>query len=246
MLTTLGAIERRLLARRAQKREVQPEPEPTPVPIGRATLIGAAQPFQRSGEADAWLAQAGEAELEADLNTLNRALQSFRVVSADPYLPPLGRHHVLVARIGYGLGEEVADGRWTQARELITPEHRQRRARVLSPQARLAALLGDREQALACEELALRARLDVDAGRWREAALQVMVALDAALAELPGDPTAAALAERIEELRGERDRVAQAAQAALEGQVPGAERQTVEFALGRIEAALRARLVARP
>lgn len=246
VVATLGAAERRLLARRGQKREVEPEPEPTPVPIGRATLIGVARPFSQENEADAWLAQADEQDLAADLATLNRALHSFRLVSADPYLPPVGRSHVLVARVGYGLGEEVADGRWTQARELIVPAHWQRRARILAPQARLAALLGDREQALVCEELALRARLDVDASRWREAALQVMVALDAALAELPGDPTATALADRIEELHGERDPVAVAAQAALEGELPEPERQTVEFALGRIEAALRARLVARP
>ena len=63
---------------------------------------------------------------------------------------------------------------------------------MLRPQERLAAILGGRDVALACEELALRARLDADAGRWREAAFQLRVALEAAIAELgpwPGRAT---------------------------------------------------------
>jgi hypothetical protein len=151
---------------------------------------------------------------------------------------------VLVARIGYGAGEEVADGLWTEARELIVPQHRQRRAKILAPQARLAALLGGRDQPLVCEELVLRARLDLDQGRDREAALQVMVALDAAIAELAGDATAPSLDERLEELREYRDPVALAGQAALGGPLEDAERDDVVRALERIEAALRARAVA--
>jgi hypothetical protein len=115
---------------------------------------------------------------------------------------------------------------------------------VLHPQARLAAVLNGREQALACEELTLRARLDVDHGRDREAALQVLVALDAALAELARDPTAPVLAQRLTELRELREGVGAAAQAALAGQLDASEREVAVFALARIEAALRARAVA--
>lgn len=211
---------------------------------GRATLVEVGSPFHSEQSAGAWLDAAGEAELEADLEILNRTLHAFRLVTADPYLGPIGRYQALVARIGYGLGEEVADGMWTRARDLVPPEHRQRRAKVLAPQARLAAVLSGRERPLVCEELALRARLDLDQGREREAALQLLVALDAAIAELPTEPTALALADRIDELRAERDRVADAAQAALEGGLPGPELETVEFVLDRIEAALRARAVA--
>jgi hypothetical protein len=71
-----------------------------------------------------------------------------------------------------------------------------------------------------------------------------MVALDAALAELPRDATAAALQDRLAELRAQRDPVAVAAQAALAGALAADEREAVEFTLGRIEAALRARAVA--
>jgi hypothetical protein len=246
VVATLGAVERRRLgSRRPRKREAEPEPAPAPVSTGRATLIGVAEPLPSLDDARAWLARAGEEELGEDLTTLNRALHAFRLVTADPHLASVSRHQALVARIGFGAGEEVADGRWTQAVELIAPAHRLRRAKVLAPQAQLAAVLGGRTQALVCEELTLRARLDLDDGREREAALQLMVALDAVIAELPLDPAAEHLDERIDELRSERDSVADAAQAALEGPLEEPERETVSFVLGRIEAALRARAVAR-
>jgi hypothetical protein len=214
------------------------------VATGRATVITVDEPFVGEREAAGWLAAAGEAELEHDLAVLNRALYAFRLVMADPYLGPIGRHQLLVARVGYGAGEEVADGLWTRAHELMIPQRRQRRTKVLAPQARLAALLGGRDRPLACEELALRARLDVDQGRDREAALQVLVALDAAIAELANDPTAPTLSERLDELREYRDPVAGAGQAALEGPLSDEDRAVAVEALERIEAALRARSVA--
>jgi hypothetical protein len=186
-----------------------------------------------------WLRDAGEERLAGDLAVLNRALHAFRLVTADPYVNAVSRRQALVARIGFGAGEEVADGRWSEARELSLPSRRrERRARRLEPQARLAALLSGRERALACQELALRARLDLDHERDREAALQVLVALDAALAELATVPAAAALAPRLDELRGRRDAVAAAAQGALAGPLAEAEREAVAFTLKRIEAAL--------
>jgi hypothetical protein len=192
-----------------------------------------------------WLAEAGEDDLDRDLAVLNRALHLFRLATADPYLGPVGRNQTLVARIGYGRGEEVAEGLWTDARTLLASARRQRRSKVLAPQARLAALLGGRERVLASEELALRARLDLDQKREREAALQVMVALDAAIAELAGEPAAPLLSGRVEELREQRDPVARAAQSALEGALGDGDRQAVEHALGRIEAALLARAAAK-
>jgi len=210
---------------------------------GRATIIDAGAPFASVEDARAWLRGAGEDEFASDLATLNRVLHAFRLVTADPHVGPVGRHQALVARIGFGVGEQVAEGLWSDAYELIRSEGWQRRVKVLQPQARLAAVLTGREPVLACEELALRARLDLDMGRDREAALQVMIALDAAIAELA---TAAAptLADRLAELRSRRDPVAVAAQAALAGPLSEADRETVESTLGRIEAALRARAVA--
>jgi len=215
------------------------------VTTGRATVVDVGRPFTEEQDAAEWLADAGEDELQDDLLVLNRALHSFRLASADPYLHPVARHQALVARIGYGLGEEVAEGLWTEARTLIAPARRQRRTRVLAPQARLAGMLGGHERVLASEELALRARLDLDHGRDREAALQVLVALDAAIAELGGDPAALALTERLDELREQRDPVAAAAQTALEGPLTDDDWNTIAFVLERIEAALRARAAAR-
>jgi hypothetical protein len=243
VLATLGAPERRRFASKRQH-QAQPEPEPVPVTTGRATVIDVSKPLPDAARARSWLSQAGENELDADLAVLNRALHAFRLVTADPYLHPVRRQQALVARIGWGAGEQVADGLWSDARELAVLSGRERRSKVLQPQARLAAVMNGRERPLACEELTLRARLDLDHGREREAALQLLVALDAALAELPADPVAALLAERIDELRAQRDAVTAAAQAALAGGLSEAQRETVAFTLGRVEAALRARAVA--
>jgi len=243
VFATLGAVQRGRLAGRRRAREAEPEPPPTEVVTGRATVIDVGEPMDEP-RARRWLSDAGEDELAAGLVVLNRALHAFRVVTADPYLQPVGRAQAIAARVGFGAGEEVADGLWSAARELALGASRRRRSRNLAPQARLAAVLGAREPALACEELALRARLDLDQGRPREAALQLLVALDAALAELAADAHARDLAQRIGELRAQREPVAVAAQAALSGPLGEADAQAVAFALARVEAALRARAAA--
>jgi hypothetical protein len=246
VIATLGAAEHRArrFGRRTKQADAPPEPEPARVSTGRATVIDVAERLVDESQAAAWLKRAGEEGLAEDLAVLNRALHAFRLATADPYLNSVERRQALVARIGYGLGEEVAEGLWTDARELVVLGRRQRRSRILHPQARLAALLSGRERPLASEELALRARLDLEHDRRREAALQLLVALDAAIAELAADEHAEELAERIDELREQRDPVAHAAQSALEGPLDDAQSETVTLALGRVEAALRARLAA--
>ena len=87
----------------------------------------------------------------------------------------------------------------------------------------------------------LRARGDLLHGRPREAALQLGVALDAALAELAAWREVGDLAARLDELEGLREPVALMSRAALEGPV---EPSDLEAPLGRLEAALRARLAA--
>jgi hypothetical protein len=244
VVATLGAPERRRLAAR-RRRDAEPSPPPTPVATTRVTIIDAGHPLADEAAARAWLAGAGEDELRAGLAVLNRILHAFRLATADPYVPPAGRRQALVARVGFGAGEQVAEGVWTAARELVADRGgRRMRRRVLEPQSRLAAVLGGREAPLACEELTLRARLDLDHGRPREAALQLLVALDAALAELGGGPQAAELADRLDELRGRREAVAAAAQAALGGPLSDDQLAAVAFTVGLIEAALRARAAA--
>ena len=80
-------------------------------------------------------------------------------------------------RAGWGDGEQVADGRWRRRASSVRPggagRPRRDRSAVLRPQERLAVLLGGRGLALVGEELALRARLDIDHGRERHAALEL-------------------------------------------------------------------------
>jgi hypothetical protein len=241
VISTLGAPERRRLQRR--KRKAEPEPEPVPVSTTRATVVEVGSPFATDREAVAWLGDAGDADLDAGLFVLNRALHVFRLVTADPYVNPVGRHGALVARLGYGAGEQVSEGQWTDAVELSTDAGRQNRAKVLTPQAHLAAVLNGREQRMACEELILRARLDFDSRRDREAALQMLIAVDAVIAEISVDPTGPRLQQRLDEISSLRDAVAEAGQQALAGPLEPDARAVVEAALRRTEAILRARAV---
>ncbi len=127
-----------------------------------------------------------------------RCCARHRVATRDPYGHEIGREATLVARVGYGTGDGLAEGRWEEAVEVPYPERRRRRAEALRPQERLAAVLAGREPIDVCETLLLRARADLDQGRPREAALQLRAGLDALLAELPGK------APRADQARGPR------------------------------------------
>jgi hypothetical protein len=200
-----------------------------------------AEPLGELDAADAWLARAASEDDVVDeaLAVLNRAVAGHRLAAFDPWVADATTRRALVCRVGYGTGEQVAEGDWESARELPPP--RASRS-MFSPGERVAAILGGRDVALACEELALRARGDLEHGRLREAALQLSVALDAALAEL--EVWREQLAPRLEELESLRPGVADAARAALQGGVEPEALAQVETALSRVEAALRARTAA--
>lgn len=238
VLRTLGAPQRRLLGRR-RTRAAAPEPPPAPVLTARATLV-AARPLEGRGER--WLAGA-DLEVEADraVGVLNAVLHAHRIAAADPSVRPVTRAQALVVRVGVGAGEQVADGRWARAVEVPPARARGRRESVLRPQERLAAILGARDVALACEDLALRAREDADAGRWREAAFQLRVALEAAIAELQPWSGQGDLEARIAALREQRQAVGRIANAALEGGLDDEQIARADAVLGQVEAALRAR-----
>jgi hypothetical protein len=242
VLSTLGAPQRLRIRGRRPRRAA---PDPAPVPVARATVVGVT-PFADRVAADAWLRQASdrstaEARIAEAVVVLNRVLHLHRVATADSHVREVDADLALVVRLGYGEGEQVAAGHWLQAIEPPMPATRRRREAALRPQERLAALLGARDAALACEELAMRARQDVDAGRRREAALQLEVALVAAIAELEPWAPRGDLAERLDELRILRPSVQDAARAALQGGVDDDEDAAVRHALARLEAALRAR-----
>jgi hypothetical protein len=221
--------------------------EPAPVTTSRVTVI---DPVSLSAEhqARAWLAELDrEHEVLAAVGVVNRVVHSHRIASADPYVHEVSPEQALVIRAGWGEGEQVAGGRWLHARELSwqprgrrAARSRRSRAAVLRPQERLAALLGARAGALLCEELTLRARLDLDQQRLRLAALELDAALTTAVAELRGEERPD-LAIRVAELEQLHAGVSEQARAAASDDEREPDAETLAHALGRLEAALRAR-----
>jgi hypothetical protein len=203
-------------------------------------------------QAKSWLADIDpERDVRADVATLNRVLHLHRIASADPYLHEVSASQALTIRAGWGEGEQVASGRWLHAREIhlkrergasgtARVQGRRSRSAALRPQERLAALLGARTFSLLCEELTLRARLDLDEGRIRHAAVELDRALAAAVAEMRAERRHD-LAVRVAELEQLSGPVAAQAKLALTGSGADLDGEVIAHALGRLEAALRAR-----
>lgn len=235
-------------ARRRGRDEAPADPPLAEVGITRATVVDA--DVVTEDEAGAWLkATSGEAGIRVAIDALeylNTALRMHRAAAANPYVREVEIEDALVTRVGYGVGDFVADGHWESAKLLDPPKargsRRERRQAALRPQERLAALLTGREALLACEELALRGRLDLEQGRTREAALQTHLALEAAVVELQAFRELRDLGDRLTELDGLRDELAAAANSALQGGLDDATAERVAHGLGRVEAALRARV----
>jgi hypothetical protein len=219
--------------------------DPEPVPTSRVTLIAAA-PFESPDAADEWLGalrgddDALRAEVDAAVRELNDIVRAHRVAALDPYARDVSAAMALVARVGYGSGDQVADGRFASAYELPRDTLRggaraERRRSHLMPQERLAAILGGRDRVLAGEELFLRARADLNAGHLREAALQARVALEALIAELGAE------GRDVADLVPRRDAIGVAANAALAGEPSAAHAEAIADAVDAMERALRHR-----
>ena len=182
VVTELGAPRRRAPPAARARRPRRPRSRRST----RVTVIDAdaAGGRRRTGCATAAAATDGRAALA-------RLVAAHRVAAADPLAPDPDPARALVARgSATARGEQVADGR-AGGRRTSRPAARRRSGAAppvpgTAPAERLAALLSARDAALACEELTLRARADLDRGRHREAALQLEAALAAALAELAG------------------------------------------------------------
>jgi hypothetical protein len=236
VLKTLGASERRRLAGRRPKAVTEAEPEP--VPTSRATVVRSTA-FPSPADAATWLSSADpDEEIAGAVRTLNRALHAHRVASADPYVTEVSSSRALVARVGYGSGEEVVDGHFGDAREVPVSGRPRARRSMEAPEERFAALLGGREEVLPAEELVLRARADLNAGRLAEAALQARVAIESLLAArvaaADSGPAGASLASH-------REAIATAANAALSGDIPGTSAAELEEAVAAMELALKRR-----
>jgi hypothetical protein len=210
-------------------------------------------PISAEHQGEAWLEGLdNEHEIERAINVVNEVVESHRIASADPYVHEVSATQALIIRAGWGEGEQVADGRWLKAVELedVHSGRARRRARrrggskqrtaALRPQERLAALLGARNQILVCEELVLRARLDLDQDRLAHSALELRGAIAAAIRELSAEGRQD-LAIRIAELEQLRPGVEEQAGKAIEGGPAAVDPETVSHSLERLEAALRAR-----
>jgi hypothetical protein len=239
VLSTLAAPERRRLRGRRGKLVEQASPEA--VPTSRATVVHT-ESFTTPDHAEVWLsavrddAERRDGELDRALKTLNGALHAYRVSRANPYVRDVELGQALVARIGFGSGDDAVAGLFKQAWELPRSGIVHAKRSMEAPEERFAALLSGRESVLACEELVLRARMDLEGGRAREAALQARVALEALLAELPR-----LAADRRGELETDRAAIGDAANAALRGELSHELAEALDASVGRMESALRTR-----
>ena len=188
-------------------RPVDPDEEEV-VPVSRVT-VALPQRFEADAEAEGWLqetagdAERRSAEVRAATRLVNRALNALRAGARDPLVQDVGATRALAIRIGFGDGDEIADGRWRQARELARP--RPGRLDDVDPQERVAAVLSGREEVHPAETLLERARLDVQQGRVEEARYGLRAARTA-LDDLP-EEAPAKLGERIDEAERSLDRV---------------------------------------
>jgi hypothetical protein len=238
--------------RRRRPRDAEAAAPPAEVPLSRATAIRAFEPFEREQEAAAWLAAATAEEpgvdvvVEAGIALVNDALHAQAIAAADPGTHAVVPERAVAVRIGWGSGEETAAGAYSEAREVdvtVGASRRRRRTEDMRPQERVAALLRGRERAALCEILLLRARSDLDAGRQREAALQLRVGIEALLAELAGAFEDDGHREDVESLEGRRETVEAAAERALAGDLDPESKTTVRESLEIAERVLRRRRV---
>jgi hypothetical protein len=251
VVETLGApsAPRR---RRRRAHESDPGASPPALPLARATVVSASQPFAGETAAHSWLDELTTDEAALDelignaTEVLNHALHVHAVISEDPHTQELSPSRAAAMRIGYGSGEQVARGEWAVAREIDAhggTSRRRRRHDALRPQERTAAILGGREQLDACETLLLRVRADLDAGRAREAALQLRAGLDALLVELQGQVDDPAHDADMTTLEARRNEAATAADAATQGDLDATQLKNVEELTGICARILRRRRV---
>jgi hypothetical protein len=175
--------------RRRGRRRPQPVApgEPEQVPVTRVTVTGVSLDDAAAGSA--WLKETlrdrerGTRELRDATRIINRALGALRAEARDPLVQEIGATKALAIRMGHGTGDELAEGRWTEANQL--PQQQRRRLDDVEPQSRVASVLAGRDEVHPAETLMQRARLDVQQGRDAEARYGLQAAR-AALREEPG------------------------------------------------------------
>jgi hypothetical protein len=241
--------------RRRRPKQAQPGEEPAPLSLTRATAVRAHEPFADAEEAGRWLAAAVADEETLDaligegIALLNRALHAQAAAAAEARGAETSPERAVTVRVGYGSGEEVAAGRFAEAHRVdprsAVGSRRRQREEEMRPQERLAAVLGGREQIDACETLLLRARADLDAGRRREAALQLRIALEAMLVDLAGALADPGHTEDMATLESRRAEAGEAANLALRGDLDDETEHSVRQLIETAERVLRRRRVLR-
>jgi hypothetical protein len=188
--------------RRGRRRPRAVEPgEPQPVPVTVVTVTG--ERIDSAEEGSAWLKavtrdrRRGADSVRGATRIVNRAVGAARAAAHDPLVQEVGASRALAIRLGHGTGEELAEGRWTEAVEL--PESRRGRLDDVEPQSRIAAVLAGRDRVHPAETLMLRARLDAEQGRAEEALYGIRAA-EAALEEVPAE-RGAELRKHLETVR---------------------------------------------
>lgn len=239
--------------RRRKPRETGTDDLPTELPLTRVTVVRAFEPLEDEGSAESWLAVTSGVEeavdrlLEDGIGDLNRALHAQAIAAGDPHPQAVAPSRAVAMRIGFGSGQQLADGLFTEARRVdpgLRPGSRRRqRDEEMQPQQRVAAVLGGRERTDACETLLLRARADLDAGRDREAALQLRVGLEALLVELKGALNDPSHEEDMTTLGSRRQQVGDLANTALQGDLDATQLQTLQDTQTICERVLRRRRI---
>lgn len=207
----LGAPRAAPRLRRGRPVALDSEPDATPLPLSRVTLVKSAA-FDGDAAAAAWLAEvAGDDEMSAGLSaetcrTLNRALQAHRVAAPDAYAADLHPAAAVAVRFGYGTGDEVAEGRWSEAFELAEAKRRGLRSALIDgvgAQERVAAVLGGRDEVGAEESLLLAAELAAAERRNGEAAIAAAAAANTLAASSRAGAGAAEVVAETSRLRKE-------------------------------------------
>jgi hypothetical protein len=149
IVQTLGAPHPEHRPRRRRARRVPPPAPPETVPVTRVT-VAESEPFADRKQAERWLRETGDdperrvAAAKGAVELINRALAALREATQDPLVHDVGASQALAIRLGWGSGEQLADGAWSEARELPPPPTPRRAS--LDPQEQVARALSRRDR----------------------------------------------------------------------------------------------------
>lgn len=240
------------LKKRPGKRPGKSAEPPGEGSVSRVTAVFAEQAFTTEKPAQEWMRRTADDEdareeaVTVALGMLNRALHALAVAVGDPYIGEVGPTRPLAVRIGQGLGPELAEGNFSACIDLPTGNRRRRRRTdSVGPQERVAAILGGRQQPDVCETFVMRARADLTAGRDREAALGLSIALDTLLIELEGALSDPAHLADLGLLQTQRPDAHSLADRARVGEIDAGDRDRVDDLISVCERVLRRRRILR-